>query len=68
MNRTTVFLIRCALCMLLPGTLLGQVPTESVFRDGFEQTSLFFSDCQAGAAPGCVTGNNANPGGTYQAA
>ncbi len=62
MNHTMVFLIRCALCALLPGTLLGQVPTESIFRDGFEQTSLFFSDCQAGAAPGCVAGNNANPG------
>ena len=24
--------------------------------------SLYFSDCQAGAAPGCVPGNNANPG------
>ena len=24
--------------------------------------TLYFSDCQPGAAPGCVSGNNANPG------
>jgi hypothetical protein len=61
-NRTPLFFIRCALCMLLPATLFGQVPAGVVFQDGFEPAGLFFSDCQAGAAAGCVAGNNANPG------
>ncbi len=62
MKRTPLLFIACVLCMLLPVTLFGQVPAGLVFQDGFEPTGLFFSDCQAGAAVGCVVGNNANPG------
>ncbi|GMV29756.1 MAG: hypothetical protein AMXMBFR59_18810 [Rhodanobacteraceae bacterium] len=62
MHRRHVFLFRCMLGTLLPGVLFGQVPGDGIYADGFEQADLFFSDCQTGAASGCVPGNNANAG------
>lgn len=62
MNSIACCLIRFARLAVLPGLLLGPASTVLAFQDGFEPSGLFFSDCQAGAAVGCVAGNNANPG------
>ena len=62
--------MRCAVIIALamfcatgsPPASAGQAPALSLFQDGFEPAGLFFRDCQAGAMPGCVAGNNSNPG------
>ena len=45
-----------------PPASAGQAPSLTLFQDGFEPAGLFFRDCQAGAMPGCVAGNNSNAG------
>lgn len=62
MNRTPLFVLRCLLSVMLAGIGSAHAQSDLVFQDGFEPEALFFSDCQAGAAAGCVPGNNANPG------
>lgn len=62
MERAFVFLFRCAFVVLLPGAAFAQTPVDGIFYDSFEPAGLFFSDCQNGAATGCVPGNNANAG------
>lgn len=62
MNRAHIFILCGLLGLLMPGTLFAQTPIDGVFRDGFQPAGIFFSDCQTGAAAGCVAGNNANAG------
>ena len=45
------------------GTLLAQADlSRNATTDRNTRQTLYFSDCQANAAPDCVPGNNANPG------
>ncbi|HSX62302.1 MAG TPA: right-handed parallel beta-helix repeat-containing protein [Tahibacter sp.] len=62
MERTIVYLFAGLLGVLFPNVSFAQAPIDGVFRDAFEPAGIFFSDCQAGAAAGCVPGNNANAG------